>query len=75
MISHLTRQLLSLLICAILLISCIPFGVLAETEDPAPCESQPTEALPDPSEPPVSEPVESEPTESIPTESAPTEPG
>ena len=75
MISHLTRQLLSLLICAILLISCIPVGVLAETEDPAPCESQPSESLPAPSEPPVSEPVESEPTESIPTESAPTEPG
>ena len=74
MISHLTRQLLSLLICTILLISSIPVGVLAETENPAPRESQPTESLPEPSEPPASEPTESEPTESIPAESDPTEP-
>ena len=78
MISHLTRQLLSLLTCAILLISCIPVGVLAETEDPAPCESQTAEPLPEPSEPPVSEPTESastEPEEPEPSAPEPSEPG
>ena len=73
MISHLTRQLLSLLICTILLISCIPVGVLAETDESIPGESQPEESLPETSESPVSEPTEPEPSESVPTESDPTE--
>ena len=74
MISHLTRQLLSLLTCAIILFTCVPFGVLAETDESIPGESQTEESLPETSEPPVSEPTESIPTESDPTEPEPSEP-
>lgn len=72
-----TRRLLSLLLCLSMLLSMVPYGFAAETEETTivteSAETEPAETEPAETEPAETEPVETEPAETEPAETEPAE--